>query len=241
MVLEAMTLPNFIQYITAQHCGVSTVVVCSGREAFFEHFLDARNSFVCDYGQSDQEISALLPTAAVRNGSPVPWSTPSLRQLGTIKDIRMVFCPDITHLRAYLATYSTRDRKETDQMHETGRQRILAILNPISLHRPTSAFSAQGLNRTLAIAVEAAHHTHSQLLLAECPVPVLTSEDPLMPDEPDVPARNQPTEDPWDQEVSILNVTTKSFGAGERGWVGRTVKLRTVAERWCTFESINSS
>ncbi|KAK3077663.1 hypothetical protein LTS18_009631, partial [Coniosporium uncinatum] len=37
---------------------------------------------------------------------------------------------------------------------------------------------------------------------------------------------------PWDEKVAILNVTTRTFGAGERGWVGRTMKLRNVAERW---------
>lgn len=42
----------------------------------------------------------------------------------------------------------------------------------------------------------------------------------------------------WDEEVSMLNVTTKSFGAGERGWVGRTVAVRTVAGRWCAFKDM---
>jgi hypothetical protein len=46
--------------------------------------------------------------------------------------------------------------------------------------------------------------------------------------------------DPWEEQVSILNVTTKSFGAGERGWVGRTVKIRTVAERWFVFKTIGA-
>ena len=40
----------------------------------------------------------------------------------------------------------------------------------------------------------------------------------------------------WDEEVSMLNVTTKTFGAGERGWVGRTVSIRRVAGRWCHFK-----
>ena len=44
----------------------------------------------------------------------------------------------------------------------------------------------------------------------------------------------------WDDEVSILNVTTKSFAAGERGWVGRTVKVRAVAGRWCIFEEVKA-
>ena len=32
-----------------------------------------------------------------------------------------------------------------------------------------------------------------------------------------------------------MNVTTKSFGAGGPGWVGRTVTVRRVAERWFVF------
>jgi len=115
---------------------------------------------------------------------------------------------------------------------------MLAILNAIEAHRPTSAFSAQGLNRTWAGAVEAAHSTGSRLIVAEChndryapqPADAVTSEAA----EADV----APPVDPWDEEVSMLNVTTKTFGAGERGWVGRTVKIRTIAERWCRFESV---
>lgn len=40
---------------------------------------------------------------------------------------------------------------------------------------------------------------------------------------------------PWDEQLSMLNVTTKTFGIGERGWVGRTVSVRQVAGRWCDF------
>lgn len=44
---------------------------------------------------------------------------------------------------------------------------------------------------------------------------------------------------PWDEQLSILNVTTKTFGVGDRGWVGRTVSIRQVAERWCEFVNFN--
>ncbi|CAD0089502.1 unnamed protein product [Aureobasidium mustum] len=43
---------------------------------------------------------------------------------------------------------------------------------------------------------------------------------------------------PWDADVSMLNITTKTFGTGERGWVGRTVKIRQVAKRWCVFREL---
>ena len=72
-------------------------------------------------------------------------------------------------------------------------------------------------------------------MIAECLVPPqqMTEDEGGTRDEQPPGVTN-----PWDEEVSILNVTTKSFGVGERGWVGRTVKLRTVAARWCMFESL---
>jgi hypothetical protein len=44
--------------------------------------------------------------------------------------------------------------------------------------------------------------------------------------------------DPWEQEVSILNVSARRFGSagGERAWAGRTVKARRIAARWFSFQ-----
>jgi hypothetical protein len=89
---------------------------------------------------------------------------------------------------------------------------MLAILDPIQLHRPTSAFSAQGLNRTFAVAVEAARHLNVRLVVAETDA------------------------NAWSEELSMLNVTTKRLGELS---VGRTVTARAVAERWCTFERLD--
>ncbi|KAK5688524.1 hypothetical protein LTS10_000502 [Elasticomyces elasticus] len=144
---------------------------------------------------------------------------------------------NITHLRAYLATYNQPADNQGiagAQSHDT---RILAIANLIHLHRPTSAFSAQGLNRTYAGAVEAAFRSHSKLVTAEClEAAKLAAKDTDAEGEM-LDVADPRTSSVWDEEVSILKVTTKSFGAGERGWVGRTVKLRTIAARWCVFES----
>lgn len=60
--------------------------------------------------------------------------------------------------------------------------------------------------------------------------------------EPENDGEHQPvqrSDDPWDQQLSMLNVTTKTFGVGERGWVGRTVSVRQVAERWCEFTTLS--
>ena len=159
---------------------------------------------------------------------------PSLRMLATSRRIKLAFCPDVSHLRSYLSVY------QVEVM--PGDDRVLAIFGLIELHRPTSAFSAQGLNRTFSLAVEAALRSVSRLLVSECPdthteTKSRAAQDGDADEEPVAQVRSAiPNADPWEEEVSILKVTTKSFGAGGRGWVGRTVKLRRIAERWCNFE-----
>lgn len=162
------------------------------------------------------------PTTRSSDGLGHWLRTPTLRLLSTSRTLRVVFCPDVTHLRAYLATYSMAVAERSSEGGSTqpkDAQPILAILNPIELHRPTSAFSAQGLNRTFSVAIEAANVTNSKLILAEVPISPTTGQ----------------SSDSWDEELSILNVTTKRLGDLS---VGRTVKARTVASRWCTFENM---
>ena len=142
-------------------------------------------------------------------------------------------------MRAYLKTYSQRVSQQYPVITDsTAGTRILAIVDLVQLHRTTSAFSAQGLNRTLAGAVEAASLSCSKLIIAECYTPL---EAVLTPEMDETSAERRQPSSAWDEEVSILNVTTKSFGMGERGWVGRTVNLRTVAARWCIFEAVTGA
>lgn len=252
VVLESVDLTAFIQYVLDQHSPPSTLVVCSSKETFLKHLHSAtvEQSNV----QLHDEHASNLPAPEVSAHAEAhpkqmqirPWRTPTLRLLVSSRTVKLAFCPEVTHLRAYLASYAHQFSKQQESgipVYQTADAvRLLAILNAVQLHRPTSAFSAQGLNRTLSIAVEAAYQTTSRLVLAECMTEqdTLHSGDPLAGDEENAP--NVSTDGcPWDEEVSILNVTTKTFGAWGRGWVGRTVKIRTIAERWCKFEPLSES
>jgi len=164
------------------------------------------------------------------------------------------FCSTLPQLQAHLAIHGIRktlggdtDAVEIDRMGPP----TLAILNPLRLHRGTPSLSAQGLSRTFASAVEGAVRASQKLLIAECPSRV-PNRDIQTDEHGDFGAEEQDvagmggaegeeaeTQDPWEQQVAILNVTTKSFGAGERGWVGRTVKTKRVAERWCAFRKLD--
>lgn len=240
IVLDGISLPGLIQYVLDEHDSPSLMVVCGTKAAFLEQLEAAFSELV--EGQPDFATGTQIADefASPHNGLTMSSARsflkcPTLRILSTSKDVNLIFCPDITHLRALLAR-QTLIPHQPDSIKE-GR-RILVILNLLQLHRPTSAFSVQGVNRTFSVAVEAAHHTNSRLVLAEC-----TAENSAAGRGGDSPCEvGKQSTSPivqtsvWDEEVSILNVTTKSFRSSERGWVGRTVKLRTIAERWCIFK-----
>ncbi|GAB7331010.1 hypothetical protein MBLNU13_g02512t2 [Cladosporium sp. NU13] len=154
----------------------------------------------------------------------------SLIQLANSRKVKLVFCHDLTHLRAYLATLAIpKSRPEPATRVEQSNQQspLLAILNPIDIHRFTTSFSAQGLNRTFALAVEAAHATRKHLVMVEFPELQHREAEQAVEgyelESDAVPATSSVTS--WDEEVSILNVTTKSFGAGGRGPSERTLDV----------------
>ena len=246
-VLETESVQDFIEYILENHALPSTLIVCSSKTAFVEALQYTPSPQLEEFTGSpisaDHEQATDAPTDAGRNLPSFHWTAPTLRLLSKSRKIKVVFCPDVMHFRAYLSSYCITLPEEHNQSGESStwlsQPRLLAILSPIQLHRQTSYFSGQGLNRTFSGAVEAAFRTGSKLVIAE-PAFALSTE-PAMPGfEPELDSDDRcPPSNPWDEEVSILNVTTKSFGVGERGWIGRTVSIRTILGRWCTFQTIS--
>jgi hypothetical protein len=245
-VITGVGLADFIQDILDNNSRPSTLVVCAAKETFIEQLLAAcietRPSNINEQQSLDGEPADREPVLAQTRDLLKRLPLFQLANSGTVK---LVFCHDLTHLRAYLATLAIqRALPESDEPTESSEQNepqkpLLAILNPIDIHRFTTAFSAQGLNRTFSLAVEAAYATRNRLLMIEflgCQHREAEQADIGYEAESEAVSA-PPLENPWDEEVSILNVTTKSFGAGGRGWVGRTVTIRRIAERWCVFSA----
>ncbi|KXT03238.1 hypothetical protein AC578_4823 [Pseudocercospora eumusae] len=228
VVLEGAAILDFLQYVLDCHAPPSTLVLCSTKTAFIERLKHAAAS---PEGALDEPS---LPADRMRR----LWRTPTLRLLSTSRTLKLLFCPDITHLRAYLATYSLALAKRPDEADTALRYKnarpVLAVLDLIQVHRPTTAFSAQGINRSMSAAVEAAYATGSKLILAEYPAPLAEPDLDFGAAGIDV---RQAEQSAWDEEVPILNVTSKRLGELS---VGRTVAIRTVAARWCTFERLDS-
>ncbi|MCJ1481543.1 hypothetical protein MMC06_001702 [Schaereria dolodes] len=155
---------------------------------------------------------------------------PTIYLLAAARDICLVFTPTLPHLRAYLATYTPHNgsRNGTTIYQKPGVQvPMLALLNPLSIHRTTSEHSAQGLSRTFALAVEAAARGCMQLTVSESSTP---QEEVLM-DAGDGYGDTLQI-DPWKEQVSLLNGSIK-FRGEDRVWAGRTLEVGRVVERWC--------
>ncbi|KAL6232672.1 hypothetical protein BDW75DRAFT_232632 [Aspergillus navahoensis] len=145
-VVNAQWVTEFLQYIL-DHDRFSVLIVCAARETFLEQLL-----------------------AAVYLHSAVPGNhemlSKTLGLLSTSRNVRTVFCPTLEHLRAYLSTGMDAQLLAIDRSEKP--RPFLAILNPLALHRSAREFSAQGLSRTFASAVEVSSRANMDLLLCEC-------------------------------------------------------------------------
>jgi hypothetical protein len=266
-VIHPIEVSDFLYFILEHHFAPSTLIVCSSQASFLQQLSASieyqsrkRQGAEIDDGQPSSSGDTQRPVDP-STGQPFtsehPLLIPTLHQLSCSTTLKLAFCPSLESLRAYLCVYNLDETLPFDNPtpsenatyilggRTVHRQPLLALLNPINLHRNTSNFSAQGLSRTLASAVEAAHRSHQRLILAECPSPVhipnaegglTTNDDDREMEEAEEGEEQGQMEDPLEQQVAILNVTTRTFGAGERGWAGRTVKLRRIVERWCRVE-----
>ena len=200
------------------------LIICSTRDALLQSLLYEVMQ------ESQDEHSPALDLLA-----------PTLSNLHNSRNIQITFCSDLNNLRAYLTTLRHLDQpKQVEPESKDAQDQtcpLLMRINPIRSHEQTLSYSAQGFNRTFAAIVEVAHSIGKQLVMVEC----INLEDEYetgVQEDQDMLDESHLSTNAWDRDLTMLNITTKTFGAGERAWVGRTVRIRQVAERWCEFRKL---
>ena len=225
-VIVPISLTSFLDFILESHTSPSTLVICSTREDFLQMLLSI-------YRPSERDISSISEHS---DGSIIETTllVPTIHLLAMSRTINLAFTPTLTNLRAYLAVYEPRVRPTGLGVtcdESCKRTPMLGILNVLQLHRGTGDFSAQGMSRTLAAAVDAAARSDMQLFLGELPV----CDD----ENGDRDAQIHPSEgDLWSEQVPLLCGSLR-FGEDQRIWAGRTVEIRQVAARWCKFRTLD--
>ncbi|KAL3464284.1 hypothetical protein BJX64DRAFT_100236 [Aspergillus heterothallicus] len=201
-IINAQRVTDFLQGVLDENWSSSTIIVCGTRDSFLE-----------------QLLATVQLQAAEHVGNP-QLLTKSLGLLSRSHKIKTIFCPTLEHLRAYLSVGVQSQTSSVEGKHVS--RSLLAILNPLSLHHSTPEFSAQGLSRTLASAVEASHRANMELVLCEC-------QDPLDP------ANTERGEALWYVDIPLISNATR-IGTEGNSWTGGTVPVARVVERWFYFE-----
>ncbi|KAF2265824.1 hypothetical protein CC78DRAFT_177068 [Lojkania enalia] len=233
VVLERLALPQLLGWLLATQSSTTptTLIVCSSREDFLQGLLYALQH------QDDQASDTLKQ-----------WITPTLHNLFTARHVKLAFCTSVQMLLAYLTAYG--GVNTSTDIGEGRQDERLVLVNPLALHASTPSFSAQGLSRTFAAANETALRVKAKLLVVECP----GTQREIHHDDDDVGTGGATEdeeersevliekEDPWEQEVPILNISSRRWGSGsgERAWAGRTIKVKRVVGRWACFDRIDA-
>jgi len=255
-------LEETLDYLFENEHLCTLLIFCSTREAFLQQLIGPtkKESREADTHQAGNDVRDAQTSARepITRGE---FSTRTMRRIAKAKAIKIAFCTSVPALHAYLSTLpqTSSPHVQHENPERKTRPPLLMLVNPISLHKETASYSAQGLSRAFAGAVEAALRDFQQLVIVEYVTRKSRSvrmreagghphEDYARTDlvqegchQAEVAdGENEAEEqDPWEQEVPILNATTRTFGNGSLTSVlGRTVKVKAVAERWCTFESV---
>lgn len=215
---DVVKYTDFIDDLRQLHAVPTTLIICSTRDKFLE-----------DLHAATHQTHRVVETSM----TPHPFLIPTIHLLVTSETISLAFTPTLPHLRAYLATYVPHNNsasKLQSYQKPGSRTPFLAILGLVALHRSTSEHSAQGLSRTLAVAVEAATHANMKLVLAE---PPSLGEDPVEPGN----LMSEVQENPWKEQVPLLNGSVR-VGI-ERSWAGRTIEVGIIVGKWCKFTKLD--
>lgn len=233
LILSPALPSELLTYIIRRHEYPTTLIVCSSQAEFLE-------SLIADAQKS-------LPVAA--DGSPVPGlssllSSP-LYQVAIARHIRMIFVPTVSHLRACLAVFTTKDSKVPPPPPATTSVRartrpLLLVYGFLALHRDTSEWSAQGISSTATGLVEAARRVGFRAVVVDSPRPATQAEDGpsaqgAVDDDGSVGSKaEQPI---LSEEVPVLSASARRTGADldDADWTGRTVTLARVLGRWFRY------
>jgi hypothetical protein len=222
------TITNFeyatdlLEHLIDSHASPTTLAICSTRKDFLAQIAPAILTPRPQEIPSSQE--SFIDDDPTPRSNPLPHRLliPTLQLLARSRTIKLVYCPSIDTLRAYLSSYAGPVVVPESTGSVSSPKPLLAILDLVLLHHATSEFSVQGLMRTFASAVEAANRNSMDLLLCECK---------------DIHDPTNPGRGPrlWDTDVPLLSGSVR-LGSGGSSFAGRMVSVRRVAGRWFSFE-----
>ncbi|KAI9662667.1 MAG: hypothetical protein M1831_002710 [Alyxoria varia] len=185
VVIRSATTSSFVQRILNQRPRPipTHIIICSERQVFLKQL---HRSVTCEVegqrpSRNQERLDSSNTRGQVDSASQHPLLQRTISQLSLARNVQLTFCASLPALLAFLTLLP----KESDTTHSgpqtgvsdsqartvdlsTSGAPILALVNPIELHRETTTFSAQGFSKTFAATVEAAVRGAQKLIIVEC-------------------------------------------------------------------------
>ena len=220
LALPPLSCSDFIKYILNRHITPTTLLICSTKQTFLEDLLSSFHSPQSPSTSQASDDSAPQDSLLI----------PTIHLISKSSNVHLVFVPTLPHLRAYLATYGLRSEpRSTVAINPESQAPLLSVWGLARLHRSTAEHSAQGISRTLVLAVEAAHIGDRRLMLGE---PHMTNGSSEQLDDNDI--SDAITRDPWKEKVPLLSGSIR-VGGGEGMRAGKTIEVEKILAKWCRF------
>lgn len=224
IALAPLLCTDFIDFILHHHTTRTTLIICSSREAFLQEVQ------ACINNTHPREPTAESSDESSTDPPLHPLLIPTIHLIAKSRSVNLAFVPTLPHLRAYLATYTPDFKPESSS--STGAKPgvqypMLAIWGLANLHRSTAEHSAQGLSRSLAIAIETAKSNGQRLVLAESRA--LSGGGEF--------EGSGSGGESWKEEVPLLSGSVR-FGGEDRVWAGKRVEVERVVGKWCRFVTV---
>lgn len=234
LILSPALPSELLTNIIRHHEYPTTLIVCSSQAEFLDSLLaNAQKSLsVAADGSQVPGLSSLL-------------SSP-LYQVAIARHIRMIFVPTVSHLRACLSVFTTKDSKvppppPVTTSRQARTRHLLLVYGFLALHRDTSEWSAQGISSTATTLVEAARRVGFRAVAVDSPRLVMQTEDDAdaqgADDDDDGPVGSETEQTILSEEVPVLSASARRTGADldDADWTGRTVTLARVLGRWFRY------
>ena len=228
VALSSLTSIDFLGWLLDHHQEPTTLIICLSREVYLSN---VQNDLRRNHPEGPSAISNDSDSIPLH-----PLLKPTIHLTAKSRSIHLVFVPTFHHLRAYLSTHmlpTNSDSPRFGSANAGAQIPILAIWGLLHAHRSTAEYSAQGLSRTLAAAVESASLAEQTLVLAE--PKVMDSEEQYEGSE----AIQGLSGDPWKEQVPLLSGSIK-FGSEDRSWAGKTIETGCIVAKWCKFVNLGN-
>lgn len=250
-VLEGLSTLDFLELVVNHHGPGSKLIICSNKANFVDSVISHVERHQ-EQGPAFHEQLVQEQTAHAQHS----LLQPTLHNLSAAQDMRVAFCPETMHTLAYLSSLllpldpSPGPRDTASTGTRASMPPLLIVLNPIMQLRNTASLSAQNLARFFSIAGAAARALGCKLIVyeAESRHPISSNkrgfgedrdegDEEMLLDDLEASGIESMTGSVWDEEVGMLNPTTRTF-TGDKGWQGRRISLRDIAGKWCQFERL---